>query len=136
MKIAPRSFVTPPRFTGEAQQRDYETWLGGFPREDLLAIQPIAELARSETATLKATHEHEPRDMATLMQRPHIKQAIQLGKIRPMERAFNELVIKLNIARLQAVKSGQAEAMALAQEPLTDLGKALRNVLKRLPPPA
>ena len=105
------------RFSGEAQQREYEAWLGGFPHDDLLAIQPIAELARTETAALKAEHGEEPKDIAVLMQRPHIKAAIVLGKTRPLVHAFNELVIRLNVARLQAIKSGMDDAISRAQEP-------------------
>ena len=120
------------RFSGETQQREYETWLGSFPHADLLAIQPIAEMARQESEAHQAHHAEEPKDIAVLMQRPHIKAAIVLGRTRPLVQAFNELVIRLNVARLQAVKSGVAEAIRQAQEPLTDLGKALRNVLKPL----
>lgn len=121
------------RFSGEAQQREYEAWLGGFPHDDLLAIQPIAELARTETAALKAEHGEE-KDIATIMKRPHIVAAIELGRTRPLVQAFNALVIRLNVARLQAIKSGMDDAIRRAQEPLTDLGKALRNVLKALSP--
>jgi hypothetical protein len=113
------------RFCGIEQQRQYEGWLRTFPRAVLLEIQPVAEMARGETREIADSE----RDIKVLMQRPHIKAAIDLGKKHPLVLAFNRLVLQLNTKRLEAMRTGDAEALRVAQEPLTDLGRALKTVL-------
>lgn len=114
-----------PKFSGLAEQRQYEAWLRTFPPETVQTLKPIADKARAESAL-----PHNERDIATLMKRPHIRDAVQLGAQDTWVHRFNELVIQLNTRRLDAKRSGLEAQIQAAQEPLTDLGKALNTVLK------
>ncbi len=123
-------FRNKPIFCGKDEQKHYETWLRSFPIDVLKVLEPITDMARVEST--QNGGKIDERDIATLMQRPHIKEAVCLGKQHPLVGEFNRLVIELNKRRLAAKRSGEDSQIQQAQEPLTDLGKALKRVLSEI----
>jgi len=101
--------------------------LSSYPAELLEQLAAISRMAHEETR--ETPQSHAP-DIATLMKRPHILAAIELGKKYGRVKKFNELVIDLNKARLAAFRTGERSAIDRAQTPIADIGIALREVLQ------